>query len=168
MFLSRPPPLPPKNVPAVTWGQAVNRVGLAEEDRSMRREEGRLGEQRQHRGNGGHRPLPARREGHRLQEVITRRRHRCAGDDASLLPLLSCLRTICEKLSLGAAHVACRAEVPTLPTLACCADGPWICAFHEFAALDNAFILGCVPCCACCFRENPTACLCARRRCACC
>ena len=21
------------------------------------------------------------------------------------------------------------------------ADGPWICAFHEFAALDNAFIL---------------------------
>ena len=32
--------------------------------------------------------------------------------------------------------------------LACLADGPWICAFHEFAALDNAFILACASCCA--------------------
>ena len=29
-------------------------------------------------------------------------------------------------------------------TSVCRTDGPWICAFHEFAALDNAFILACV------------------------
>ena len=38
-------------------------------------------------------------------------------------------------------HIPC--SLAKCLTLKCHTDGPWICAFHEFAALDNAFILAC-------------------------